>query len=169
MQKVSKIFQYLSVVCGAIWLGADLSRTMLTFYLFQGNKFELKPFINNGFLQPFFYFVNPLILITIITYLAFLVSFLLFISTSSIKLKLNGWLFIILILVITLAPFELYLIKLDYKIMMSVFYSAFDPKFILLRTIERFKVLGSFPLIHLFSFLAIIYLLIFQPLKKNEN
>ncbi|MDP3149812.1 MAG: hypothetical protein Q8N83_11855 [Ignavibacteria bacterium] len=169
MQKVSKIFQYLAVVCGAIWLGADLSRTMLTFYLFQGNKFELKPFITNEFLQPIFYFVNPLILITIIAYLAFLVSFLLFISTSNIKLKQNGWLFITLILVITLAPFELYLIKLDYKILMSVFYSAFDSKYILSQTIERFKVLGSFPLIHLFSFLAIIYLLIFQPLKKNEN
>ena len=150
MQKVSKIFQYLSVVCGAIWLGADLSRTMLTFYLFQGNKFEPKPFITNEFLQPIFYFVNPLILITIIAYLAFLVSFLLFISTSNIKLKLNGWLFIILILVITLAPFELYLIKLDYKILMSVFYSAFDSKYILSQTIERFIVLGSFPLIHLF-------------------
>ena len=169
MQKVSKIFQYLSVVFGAIWFGANLSRTMLTFYLFEGNQFQLKPFINSLFLMPVFYILNPLISLSAITYVVFFISLLIYIATSTLKLKQNGWLFIILVLVVTLAPFELYLTNLDYKIMMSVFYSTFDPKTILDATIARYKVLGSFPLIHLFSFLAVIYLSIFQPLTKNEN
>lgn len=169
MQKVSKIFQYLSVVFGAIWLGANLSRIILTFYLFQGNHFQLKPFITDAFLQPIFYILNPLLLLTSITYPLFFLFLILFVLSARIKLKQNGWLFIILILVITLAPFEFYLINLDYKILTSVFYSAFDPHYILDMTIKRFKILGSFPLIHLFSFFAIIYLFIFQPFKKNEN
>ncbi len=169
MQKVSKIFQYLCVVFGATWLGANLSRTMLTFYMFEGNQFQLKPFINSSFLHAVFYILNPLISLSVVTYVLFLVSFLVYTATSNLKLKQNGWLFIILVLVVTLAPFELYLIKLDYKILMAVFYSTFDSKIILDATIERYKVLGSFPLIHLFSFLAVIYLAIFQPLTKNEN
>lgn len=169
MQKVSKIFQYLSVVFGAIWLGVNLSRTMLTFYMFEGNQFQLKSFINSSFLHVVFYILNPLISLSVITYVLFFVSFLVYIATSNLKLKQNGWLFIILVLVVTLAPFELYLIKLDYKILMTVFYSTFDSKAILDATIERYKVLGSFPLIHLFSFLAVIYLALFQPLTKNEN
>jgi len=169
MQKVSKIFQYLSVIFGAVWLGANLSRTMLTFYMFQGNQFQLKPFIDSSFLQAVFYILNPLISLSAIAYALFFISLLLYVFTSSLKLKQNGWLFIIVILVVTLAPFEFYLINLDYKILMSVFYSVFDPKTILDATIARYKVLGSFPLIHLFSFLAIIYLFVFQPLTKNEN
>lgn len=169
MQKVSKIFQYLCVVFGATWLGTNLSRTMLTFYIFEGNQFQLKPFINSSFLHVVFYVLNPLISLSVITYLLFFVSFLVFIATSKLKLKQNGWLFIILVLVVTLAPFEFYLIKLDYKILMAVFYSPFDSKTILAETIERYKVLGSFPLLHLFSFLAVIYLSIFRPLTKNEN
>ena len=169
MQKVSKIFQYLSVVFGAIWLGANFSRIVITFYLFQGNHFQLKPFITENFLQVIFFILNPLLLITTITYILFFLSLIVFVVSSRMKLKQNGWLFIILILVITLAPFEFYLINIDYKIFTSVFYSAFDPKVILEATIKRYKIFGSFPLIHLFSFLAVIYLFIFQPLKKNEN
>ncbi|MCK9425873.1 MAG: hypothetical protein M0Q21_07550 [Ignavibacteriaceae bacterium] len=169
MQKVSKIFQYLSVVFGAIWFGAYFSRIILTFYLFQGNHFELKPFISDTFLHAIFYILNPLLVITSITYPLFFLSLILFVLSSRIKLKQNGWLFIILILVITLAPFEIYLINLDNKILTSVFYSAFDPHYILEMTVKRFKILGSFPLIHLFSFFAIIYLSVFQPFKKNEN
>ena len=169
MQKVSKIFQYLSVVFGVIWLGAYFTRLSLTFYLFQGNQFQLKEFITTSFLQPIFYILNPLVLLTLVTYVLFFLCFILFVLGSNIKLKQNGWLFIILILVITLAPFEFYLINLDYKILTSVFYSTFDSQYILDLTINRYKILGSFPLIHLFSFLAIIYLFLFQPLKKNED
>ena len=169
MQKVSKIFQYLSVVFGAIWLGANFSRIVLTFYLFQGNHFQLKPFISDNFLRAIFFILNPLLLITSITYILFFLSLIIFVVSSKLKLKQNGWLFIILILVITLAPFEFYLVNLDYKILTSVFYSSIDPKFILNETIHHYKIFGSFPLIHLFSFLAVIFLFIFQPLKKNEN
>ncbi|MCK9211473.1 MAG: hypothetical protein M0P61_11610 [Ignavibacteriaceae bacterium] len=169
MQKVSKTFQYLSVVLAAIWLGANLSRIMLTFYLFEGNHFDLKPFITDAFLQAIFYIINPLLVLTSITYPLFFICLILFVLSSRIKLKQNGWLFIMLILVVTLAPFEFYLINLDYKILTTVFGSTYDPRFILELTIKRFKILGSFPLIHLFSFLALIYLSIFQPFKKNEN
>jgi len=169
MQKVSKIFQYLSVVFGVIWFGANLSRIILTFNLFQGNQFQLREFITQSFLEPIFFILNPLLLITSITYALFFLCFILFVITTSIKLKQNGWLFIMLILVVSLAPFEFYLIHLDYKILISVFYTSFDPQVILDLTIRRFKILGSFPPIHLFSFLAIIYLFLFQPLKKNEN
>jgi len=169
MPKVSKIFQYLTAMFGAVWIGANLSRTILTFYLFDGNQFELKPFISNSFLYAVFYFLNPLLVLTSVAYTIFFVCLILFVVSSPIKFKQNGWLFIIFILVITLAPFEFYLIHLDYKILTSVFYTTFDPKFILELTIKRFKVLGSFPLIHLFSFLAIIFLLLFQPMKKNED
>jgi len=169
MQKVSKIFQYLSATSGAIWLGAELSRIMLTFYLFQGNHFELKPFISDGFLQAIFYIQNPLLVVTSVAYSLFFVSLILFTLTTALKLRANGWLFIIVILTLTLAPFEFYLIYLDYKILTEVFYNTFVPKSILGMVITRFKVLGSFPLIHLFAFMAMIYLSIFQPFKKNEN
>jgi len=58
MQKVSKIFQYLSVVFGVIWFGANLSRIILTFNLFQGNQFQLREFITQSFLEPIFFILS---------------------------------------------------------------------------------------------------------------
>jgi len=169
MEKVSNFFKYVAACGGSLWFGAELSRLTLTFYLFQGNQFELKPFVDEAFLQPVFYVMNPLLILTSIAYSVFFVSFLIYILTTSLKLRANGWLFIILVLVVTLSPFEFYLIKKDYQILTLVFTGKILSKDVLYLVITRFKVLGSFPLIHLFSFMAIIYLAIFQPLKKNEN
>jgi hypothetical protein len=67
------------------------------------------------------------------------------------------------------APFEIYLLTIDYKIATSVFYNPdFDSTYILNLTIERFKVLSSFPIIEVFIYFAIIYLFIFQSLKKKS-
>jgi len=169
LNKISKIFLYLCSLSGILWLGGYLSRILLTYQLFEPRDFILKGYVNDQNLGGIFYTLNSSVTFTLIFYLIFLVSFILFIFTSRIKLKEEGWLFVILLIVIITAPFELYLMTMDFQIATKVFYSAFIPRDILAIYIKRMKLLSSFPLIEIFSYGAIIFLAIFKPLRMKKS
>lgn len=168
LNKISKIFLYVCTLSGILWFGGYLSRILLTYQLFEPRDFVLKSYVTDQNLGGIFYTLNSSVTFTLILYLVFLVSFILFISTSGIKLKEEGWLFVILLIVLITAPFELYLMTLDYQIATKVFYSAFVPKDILAIYIKRMKLLSSFPLIEIFSYCAILFLIIFKPLRMKK-
>lgn len=160
---------YLTVLTGLVWLGGYISRMIITFQLFEGNQFELRSIFAGDYLHAALYLINPAVTYNLITYPIFLLSLIGFIFISKLSLKENGWLFISLLLILITAPFEIYLLTIDYKIATSVFYNPdFDSTYILNLTIERFKVLSSFPIIEVFIYFAIIYLFIFQSLKKKS-
>jgi hypothetical protein len=164
-----KTFLFLTVLAGLIWLGGYIARMLITFQLFEGNQFELKSVFSGDYLRAAFYTINSAITYNLITYPVFLISFFTFFIISKLSLKNNGWLFISLILILITAPFEIYLLTIDYSIATTVFYNpGFDVTNILGLTIERFRVLSSFPIIEVFIYFAIIYLFIFQPLKKKS-
>ncbi|MCU7514526.1 MAG: hypothetical protein HF300_18340 [Ignavibacteria bacterium] len=168
LNKISKIILYVCTLSGILWFGGYLSRILLTYQLFEPRDFVLKSYVTDQNLGGIFYTLNSSVTFTLILYLVFLVSFILFISTSGIKLKEEGWLFVILLIVVITAPFELYLMTLDYQIATKVFYSAFVPKDILAIYIKRMKLLSSFPLIEIFSYCAILFLIIFKPLRMKK-
>lgn len=166
---LSKLFLYLTVLTGLVWLGGYIARIIITFQLFDGNQFELRSIFVGDALRAALYAINPAITYNLLTYPIFLISLIFFIFTAKLSLKENGWLFISLILIFLTAPFELFLLSIDYKIATSVFYNPnFDTAAILNLTIERFKVLSSFPIIEVFIYCAIIYLFLFQPLQKKS-
>jgi hypothetical protein len=153
---------------GILWLGGYLSRLLLTYQLFEPRDFILKHYVTDQNLGGIFITMNSSVTFTMILYLAFVVSFILFIVTSKISLKEEGWLFIILLIVIITMPFELYLMSFDYKIATKVFYNSFTPGEILDLYVKRMKVISSFSLIEIFSYCAIIFLVLFQPLKLKK-
>jgi hypothetical protein len=110
----------------------------------------------------------PAIAISVLSYFAMVICFLVFVVTCKLKLKLNGWLFIATVLVLTTAPFELYLIfKYDKPFIDTAFWGTGNAQFFIQLIIDRFKVLGSFPIIEIFSFLTIAFLFMFKPFRKR--
>ena len=83
-------------------------------------------------------------------------------------MRKNGWLFIITVLIIVTAPFEIYLMTIDYRIFSQILTGVFDSTEIINLTMKRLTVLSSFPLIELLSYCAIIFLALFQPLTKEN-
>jgi hypothetical protein len=169
ISKVSKVFLYLCTLSGILWLGGYLSRLLLTYQLFEPRDFILKQYVTEQNLGGILVTMNSSVTFTMVFYLLFVVSFILFIITSRISLKEEGWLFVTLLIVLITMPFELYLISFDYKIVTKVFYSSFVPGEILGLYIKRLKMLSSFSLIEIFSYCAIIFLVVFQPLKLKKQ
>jgi len=169
INKFSKVFLYLCFVSGILWLGSYVARLTIAYQLFQGNYFNIQPYINNTNLSGILTALNGGILLELSLYILFIITFLVFLISSKISLKRNGWLFIITLIIFVTFPFEAYLITIDYKILTAAYSSGFNPNYVLNLYIERFKVLGSFPIIEVLCYFAIIFFALFQPFKKREN
>jgi len=162
---INNIFGYLSVLSGAIWLGAYITRMMISYQLFDVDM-NLMPFVTDKNLAGIITTISPAINITFVVYILFIVSFTFFLFTTKLKLKSNGWLFIISVIVYFTLPFELYLMTIDYKIIISIFYSGhIDFRHVLNLIRERFISLSSFPVIITLCYFAIIYFLLFKPFR----
>ena len=168
LNKSAKTFFYIFVLSGILWLGAYLIKLLLLYYLFQEKDFVLKTNLNQqnlpGILSSFLpLFATPMVLFSI-----FIVFFLLFLITSKINLKANGWLFISTILIFITCPFEIYLMTIDYKIFSFLSSGKFNPNDIIHLIIKRFTVFSSFSIIEIACYAAVVFLFIFQPLKKVQ-
>ncbi len=159
----------LCVISFAVWLGSYISRQLIVYQLFEPINLELKNLYNLQNITDVLETILPILVINLISYLFFLLLFFLYIFYSKIEIKNEGWLFIILMIVIITAPFELYLALLDYKIIGLLYSGTFDTNTVVELIRKRIVVLSSFPLIEVFSYIAVIFIVIFKPLRKNEN
>jgi uncharacterized MnhB-related membrane protein len=167
---LTKIVLYVSFLSGVIWTGTYLLRMFLFYQLFSAEDLALKEEFLSADLSPVFYALLPAVTTTFITFIIFLITFFLFFIFSKIKLRENGWFFIILMIVIITAPFEIYLMTIDADIISGIYFNAYNSDTILDFVVKRFKTLSSFPVIEILSYFAIIYLALFKPLtRKYEN
>ncbi len=175
LKTIPKIILFLTVLSGALWLGCYFLRLIISYQIFDGADFSLRSYINDQNIAGILLSFKPAMISTIVLYVIFIISYFLFIITSKLSLKENGWLFIITVIILITLPFESYLLTIDYKMIMLSSTPNFNSKDILELIIKRFRIFSSFPVIEIFCYMAIIFFLLFQPLKikkelhKNEN
>lgn len=166
--RFSRFLIFLTCLTGSLWLGSYLTRLFVTYSLFEDTGFILKPVYNIENLLPVLSSILPVFTTTFILYIVFFISFIFFLIISKPKLKQNGWLFIITVLILVTFPFEAYLMNIDYKIISQINDGFFNPGEVVELLKNRFKVFSSFPIIEIFCYFAIIFLLIFKPLTKKN-
>ena len=169
LNKTSKIFAFLALITCSLWIGAYLSRLFLTYQLFVAEDLSLKSYINSANLAGILTTLLPSVTSTFVLYICFILSFALFLIVSKIKLRNNGWLFIITVIILITLPFEIYLMTLDYSIIFQLNSGIYNTSDIISLFVRRIKVLGSFSLIEIFCYLSFYYFLLFRPLTKDSN
>lgn len=169
LNKTSKILAFLSLLTCSLWVGAYLSRLFLSYQLFVAEDLTLKPYITSANISGILTTLLPSVTSTFVLYISFIIFFGAFIAVSNVKLRNNGWLFIISVIILITLPFEIYLMTIDYSIISQLNQSTYDPSEIINLFVRRIKVLGSFPLIEIFCYLSFYYFILFRPLTKNEN
>ena len=169
---IVKIWAFISLLSGTLWLGAYLVRMILSYQLFDIDM-NLASYLNESDLKEILITIVPAINITFVLYIVFIISFSLFLIFSKIKLKENGWLFIIAMIVYLTLPFEAFLMIIDYKIILALNFSeVINSNYAISLIKERFIKLNGFPIIIFLSYCATIYFLLFKPftrVKKDEN
>lgn len=160
---LSKTLASLSVLSGALWLGAYTERLFVTFMMFKEEGLILKDYINESNLTGILTTISPSIALSFIFYVIFVTSFTLFLITSKIKLKQNGWLFIITLLVFVTLPFEAYLMSFDYKMILEILSGNFNSSYLLGLIIDRFRLLSGFPIIIIITYVTIPFFIVLKP------
>lgn len=166
LNKLSKTVLFFSLVFFSIWFGGNVLRHAIIYQFFDAETMALKPILNHDGLNQIFQVLLPVFVLNSITFPLFVISFLLFIFLSKVNLKLEGWLFITVVIIAVLTPFELYLIIIDYKIINMILTVSYDTNIALSLVLERLEIFNSFPLIQIICYFFIIFLFIFRPLKK---
>jgi len=165
---ISKIFAVLSLISAAIWVGSYLSRLFLVYQLFDGPDLLLRSYITNENVGGILISLLPTILVHFISFIVMLITTIVFYLVSKINVRFNGWLFIILIAIIITAPFEIYLMTIDYKVIMMLNNGSFDSNIIVNLLRDRIKDLSSYSIVAILTYLSFYYFIVFQPLTKKD-
>lgn len=165
----AKLFAVLALISGSIWIGSYLTRLFLVYQLFEGPELILKGFINNENLAGILFSIMPAIVTHSISFAVMIVAIIFFFLFSKVNLRFNGWLFIIIVAIVVTLPFEIYLMLIDYKTITLLNSGSFDGNFIIELLRERIKVLSSFSLVEVFTYVSFFYFIVFQPLTKKSK
>jgi hypothetical protein len=166
---LNKIFAFLAVLSGSIWMGSYAQRMIISYQLFDIDM-NIMSYVNQQNLSGILVTINPAVITTFILYIFFIFSFTIFLLSSKIILKENGWLFIMAVIVCLTLPFEAYLVTIDYKIISALNFSdVIDAKYVISLYKDRFTTLGSFPIIIFLSYCSFIYFLFFKPFTKIKQ
>jgi len=165
---ISKVFAVLALIAAAIWVGSYLSRLFLVYQLFEGPDLILKSYITNENVNGILFSILPSFVVHFIAFIVMFISTIFFYITSKINLRYNGWLFIILIAIIITTPFEIYLMLIDYKIIMMLNNSSFDSNTVISLLRDRIKDLSSYSIVAILTYLSFYYFIVFQPLTKKD-
>jgi hypothetical protein len=162
----AKILALISLIALSIWLGTYFAKLLTVYYVFEGPELILRDYINQQNMDALVRILLPLHSLQLISYIVFVVIFIMFLLVSKISIKYNGWLFIIIMIILVTLPFEIYLMIIDYKFVQSIMSNNFNPTQLIELLRERIKVLSSYPLVALFSYISIFYFIVFQPFTK---
>ena len=167
---ISKVFAVISLIALSVWVGSYLTRMFLVYQLFEGTDLILKSYINENNIEGILFSLLPSIIVHFLSFIVMILSAFLFYTTSKVSLRFNGWLFIILIAILITLPFEIYLMLIDYKVIIVLISGSFNSAHVVTLLRDRIKDLSSFPIVTLLTYLSFYYFIIFQPLtKKNEQ
>ena len=169
---LSTVFGFLALSSGSLWFGAYIARLIVTYQMFEPNELLLKSYLSNSDLPTIFQTIFPLVNLTLFSYLTMIVSFTIFIISTDLKLKENGWLFIISMIIYLTLPLETVLLNIDYKLFIIFINEQFSSNDVLKLIIQRITILSSFPVILILSYITIPYFLVVKPFSKkskNEN
>ncbi len=172
MKKISKIsssFLTVASLACIFWMGSSFIRLMLSYQMFDQTITSKKDYLNEQNLKAVLTTINPAVMTTFVLFIVFLIFYFLFLVTSKLNLRRNGWLFIITVLILVTAPFEIYLMTIDYSIFTKVNSGLFNNSDVLNLIMKRLTVISSFSLIELLCYCSIIFLAIFKPMTREES
>jgi hypothetical protein len=163
----TKIYLFLLILASLFWLGGSIYRAIIAYTLFEPFSLIVKSQITYDILRQTLKLIGNINVYVLISYPIVLLTFVLFVRSTRVSLKKEGWLFMITMILVLFFPIEIYLSYLDINFTLMVLFSNFDTNLALSLLIQRISALGGLPAIGSLCYFTSIWLAIFQPLKKS--
>lgn len=163
----TKIYLFLLILASLFWLGGSIYRAIIAYTLFEPFSLIVKSQITYDILRQTLKLIGNINVYVLISYPIVLLTFVLFVRSTRVSLKKEGWLFMITMILVLFFPIEIYLSYRDINFTLMVLFSNFDTNLALSLLIQRISALGGLPAIGSLCYFTSIWLAIFQPLKKS--
>lgn len=164
--QIARVSLFALIVCSIIWLGAVNVRAVIGNELLNFGTLRFKTSVDAELEREVFRLISLSSVIVIGGYLGTFASAILFVRTTALPFKQNGWLMMSAILFFIFSPVEFYTLFLDWRMISLDFFS--NPSLTDFRVlfIHRLAALAGVPMIALLSYYTIIGIVVWQPMKK---
>jgi hypothetical protein len=164
---LEKITLLLLIVGGITWLGGMLMRGLLADELLVRGTLQFRPDLTPIVERELFRLMNHSSIFTLVGYVVVFLSGIVFLRTTRLRLKQNGWLMMSALLFYLFTPVEAYMSFLDGKMIALELWG--EPTGTILRElfIERLGALKGLPFIAILCYCTIIGLAVWQPMTSR--
>jgi hypothetical protein len=166
-QQLSRAALLLLCIAVVVWLGAVNVRAMIGYELFHTGTLEFITTIDPTVEREVMHLVSYASLLVDGGYVVAFLGAAVFLWSTPLVLKRQGWLLMSAILFFVFTPVEFYTIYLDAKFVMAEIFG--NPVLDELRALflKRFTALSGLPIIALLCYYTIIPLIIWKPFTKD--
>ena len=157
------------VIACIFWLGAVNIRAIIGNDMLKIGTLEFEEYLASEAEREIFRLLSFTSLVVIISYIVALISSIVFLATSPLRMKEHGWLLISAILFYLFVPVELFTMYLDGEMIYQEFFTTADNNVFRELFIARVGALAGAPFIATLCYYTIVGLAIFQPLRKKQT
>jgi hypothetical protein len=166
---VERITLFIIVIAAITWLGGVTIRWVLSGCLLVPGTLDFRPDLIPAVEREAFRMINYTSIVTLVGYAVVALSGVVFLFSTTLKFRENGWLVMAVLLFYLFSPAEIYTSYLDGKMISMELWGT--PNLTLFRElfISRVAALKGVPFIALLCYYTIVGLVIWQPMKKEPG
>ncbi len=162
----SKIFSVLFFVGLIFWIGSTIARFTVSNELLIMGTLDFKPNIDPHSERIIYSLIANVSSVILFGYFLTWISGIMFLITTDLSFKKNGWIIMSAILFYIFTPVEFYTFYLDIKIILLNYFGSNDLVEYRKLLIHRLAALSGAPFVAILSYFTMIVCIFFQPLKK---
>jgi hypothetical protein len=166
---VEKAALFILIVAAMTWLGGVTVRWVLSGRLLVPGTLEFKGDLVPAVEREIFRMINYTSILTLIGYVVVFLCGVVYLSSTHLKFRENGWLMMAALLFYLFVPVEIYTSYLDGRMISMELWGTPEPTLFRELFIKRVAALKGLPFIALLSYYTVIGLAIWQPLKRPKG
>ena len=164
-----RIALFVLIVASIVWLGGVNIRALVGNSILKSGTVEFDEFLDPQAEREAYRVIAVASVAILISYAVVVSGSIVFLVTSPLTFKENGWLMMSAILFYIFVPIECYTLYLDWKLIYLEFYTTEGNDAFRTLFLSRVMALQGVPFIALLCYYTIIGLSVFQPMKRLKT
>jgi hypothetical protein len=166
---VERVTLFVIIIASITWLGGVTIRWVLSGCLLVPGTLDFRPDLIPPVEREAFRMINYTSIVTLVAYAVAAVSGVVFLFSTALKFRENGWLVMAALLFYLFTPAEIYTSYLDGKMICMELWGTTNLTLFRELFISRVAALKGVPFIALLCYYTIVGLVIWQPMKKEPG
>jgi hypothetical protein len=162
-----RVALFVIIVSAILWLGSFAVRLAIADDLLISGTMQFNDAVAPVVESHLYRVLAGTAIIMISGYVLVLIGSIVFLATSPLRLRENGWLMMSALLLYVFVPVEMYTMSLDVRMIITEFFSGGSTETLRELFLARVGALAGTPYIAVLCYITIIALAVFQPFRRT--